>query len=259
MWFKNIFVLSLMAASVSVGNDQTQCRTIEFARIDDESQLERLKDVCEITQSLAIFTTGVREITFPQLKRVGLVNIESNGLEAIAFPKLESARDIYLSGSDLKVAEFPKLNTVSARLVIQEKNLKFFNLPELRRVGRFILYGCTSLEFVFADKLYDVASLRVENAPALNRASAENLKKVTRVLSAEEQEYIKNAQEEMRLFKRKLWENSLNQPPIRPTGHETHFDSFGMIRNYYAWYPYEYDRYYSFIGPWGYTWMYVLP
>ena len=251
-----IFLVSTLSLA---SHSTTPCRVIESARIDNEKQLEQLRDVCEITQSLAIFADGVREITFPNLRRVGLINIEAIGLEAIAFPKLESVRDIYLTGSDLKVAEFPRLQFVSGRLVIQQRNLQFLNLPELRRVGRLILHSCLNLEFVFADKLYDVASIRMENNPALNPASAENLKRVTRVMTPEELEYIKNAQEEMRLFKRKLWENTLNQPPIRPTGHETHFDSFGMIKSYYAWYPYEYARYYDFIGPWGYGWMYILP
>ena len=71
-------------------------------------------------------------------------------------------------------------------------------------------------------------------------------------MSAEEIAYIQNAQEEMRLFKRKLLEKSLTESPIRPTGHPTHFDSFGLIKSYYEWYPYEYDRYWGAIGPWGY-------
>jgi hypothetical protein len=254
-----LFLLALVGSVVGLANNTSNCRTIEYARIDNQSQLERLNNVCEITNSLAVFTSGVREITLPNLKRVGLINIEADGLEAIAFPKLESARDIYLTGSELKVVEFPQLDTVSARLVVQERNLQFLNLPELRRVGRLILSSCLKLEFVFADKLYDVASIRMENNPALNPSSAENLQKVTRVMSPEEMEFIKNAQEEMRLFKRRLLDNSLNQPPIRPTGHETHFDSFGLIKSYYQWYPYEYSRYIDFIGPWGYTWMYFIP
>jgi hypothetical protein len=248
----SLFILFLSVFSViSVANEQP-CRSIEWARLENNRDVERMKDVCEVRQSLAIFVDGVTELTFPRLKRAGLINIESNGLEAIAFPKLEQARDIYLSGSDLKVAEFPVLETVSARLAIQERNVQFLNFPSLKRVGRFILQGCLNLEFVFADKLYDIASIRMDGNPALNPASAENLKSVTRVMSAEEIAYIQNAQEEMRLFKRKLLEKSLTESPIRPTGHPTHFDSFGLIKSYYEWYPYEYDRYWGAIGPWGY-------
>jgi len=250
------FLLFLSFLSVLSAANEQPCRSIEWARLENSRDVERMKDVCEVQQSLAIFVDGVTELTFPRLKRAGLINIESNGLEAIAFPKLEQARDIYLSGSDLKVAEFPVLNTVSARLAIQEKNVQFLNFPALRKVGRLILQGCLNLEFVFADKLYDIASIRMDGNPALNPASAENLKNVTRVMSPEETAYIQNAQEEMRLFKRKLLEKSLNQPPVRPTGHHTSFDSFGFIKSYYEWYPYEYNRYWSVIGPWGYWLLY---
>lgn len=257
MYLKSWFLLCLsLASSFSAWGSERPCRSIDFARIDTAAQLQRLSDVCEIRQSLAIFTTDIKEITLPRLQRVGLINVEADNLEAIAFPFLETARDIYLTGSDLKVAEFPRLNTVSGRLVIQEKNLQFLHFAELRRAGRLILYNCSQLEFVFADKLYDVASLRVENTPNLNPASAENLKKVTRVLSQEEQDFIRRSQEEMLAFKRKVAENNLNQPPIRPTGHPTHFDSFGMIRSYYEWYPYEYSRYWDVIGPYHYTFFY---
>ena len=250
-----LFSFSLMSSVLVIGAERP-CRSIEFARIDTQAQLARLSDVCEIRESLAIFTADLKEITLPRLKKVGLVNVEANNLEAIAFPFLETARDIYLTGSDLKVAEFPRLQTVAGRLVIQEKNLQFLHFAELRRAGRLILYNCSQLEFVFADKLYDVASLRVENTPNLNPASAENLRKVTRIVSPEEKEFIRKSQEEMLAFKRRLAENNLNQPPIRPTGHPTHFDSFGMIRSYYEWYPYEYSRYWDVIGPYHYTFFY---
>ena len=248
----SLFILFLSFFSFVSTANEPPCRSVEWARLENNRDVERMNDVCEVRQSLAIFVDGVTELTFPRLQRAGLINIESNGLEAIAFPKLEQARDIYLSGSDLKVAEFPLLNTVSARLAVQEKNIQFLNFPSLKRVGRLILQGCLNLEFVFADKLYDIASIRMDGNPALNPASAENLKNVTRVMSAEEITYIQNAQEEMKFFKRKLLEKSLSEPPIRPTGHPTHFDSFGFIKSYYEWYPYEYDRYWSAIGPWGY-------
>lgn len=248
----------LVQSSFSAPSERP-CRTVDFVRIENSQQLERLQEVCEIRQSLAIFSSDLKEVVLPRLKRVGLVNVEADGLEALAFPALEAARDIYLTGSDLKVAEFPVLNTVSARLVIQQKNLQFLRLPELRRVGRLILNGCSNLEFVFADKLYDVASIRLDNTPMLNPASEAKLKSVTRVMTPEEIAYIKNAEEEMRLFKRRLIEKTLTEAPIRPTGHPTHFDSFGLIKSYYTWYPYEYSRFYDFIGPWGYSWIYMLP
>lgn len=257
MHFKNLIVaLCFMGIPLFGTSNEPGCRSIEWARLETNRDLEQMKDVCEVRKSLAVFVDGVREITFPNLKRVGLLNVESQGLEAIAFPKLETARDIYLTGSDLKAAEFPVLNLVSSRLAIQERNIQFLNFPSLRRVGRLILQGCLNLEFVFADKLYDVASIRMDGIPALNPASAENLKSVTRVMSAEELAFIQNAQDEMRLLKRKLLEKALSEPPIRPTGHKTKFDSFGYIKSYYEWYPYEYHRYWSIIGPLGYHWMF---
>ncbi|MFM8314572.1 MAG: hypothetical protein ACKOA8_09830 [Deltaproteobacteria bacterium] len=254
---KTLSLLIGFAATLATASAEKPCRSIEYARIENTRDLSRLADVCEITHSLAVFLDGEREITVPRLRRVGIVNIESRGLEAVAFPALEQVRDMYLTGTDLKVVELPRLRYVSSRLVIQEKNLQFLNLPELQQVGRFILNGCQQLEFVFADRLREVGSLRMDNNPALNPASAENLQKVTRVMTEEELAFIKNAQEEMRLFKRRLMDNALNQPPIRPTGHETHFDSFGLIKNYYDWYPYEYSRYWDVIGPWGYTFFYT--
>lgn len=249
-------LLVLTTLSLISPAEESGCRSIEWARLETSRDVERMKDVCEVRQSLAVFVDGVREITFPKLRRVGLINIESHGLEAIAFPKLEQVRDVYLTGSDLKAAEFPLLETVSSRLVVQERNIQFLNFPSLRRVGRLVLQSCLSLEFVFADKLYDVASIRMDGVPSLNPASAENLKSVTRVLSAEEQAFIQNAQEEMRLFRKRLLENALAQPPVRPTGHKTNFDSFGYIKSYYEWYPYEYTRYWSVLGPLGYYWMF---
>lgn len=252
------FMLCLAVVTVSMMSlgQERPCRAIGYARVDNVGQLEKLKDVCEIHQSLAIFTQGVREITLPRLKSVGILNIESDGLEAVNFPELKAAKDIYLASGDLKVAEFPKLQTVSARLVIQERKMEFLNLPELISARRFILKDCFNLEFIFAEKLQDVASLRLENNPALNPVSAEKLKSVTRPLTAEEEAFITNAQERMRQFRLRLIAKTLHEVPIRPTGHHTSFDSYGFIRSYYEWYPYEYSRYWDVIGPWGYTFWY---
>ncbi len=232
------------------------CRSIEFARIDSITQLERMKDVCEIRQSLAVFIDDAKEATFPKLKSVGIINVDSRSLEAVAFPALEAARDIYLTGSDLKVAEFPKLETVTSRLVFQEQQMEFLNFPELRRVGRLILANCINLEFVFAEKLFDIASIRIEKNPILNPISEANLKKVTRKMGNEEYELMRKSQEQMRLFKISLMRGMLNSTPVRPTGHPTYFDYYGFIKSYYDWYPYEYYRYWDVIGPWGYTFFY---
>lgn len=246
-----------MLCGFSALADQQPCRTIDFARIDTQEQVERLADVCEIRQSLAIFADGVEEIVIPRLKSVGLINVESRGLKAISFPYLESARDIYFTGSDVEVIAFPSLQTVSGRLVVQERNLKFLNFPEVKRIGRLILHSCLNLEFVFADKLYDIASIRLENNPALNASNADMLKNITRVPTPEELEFVKNAQEEIRDLKRKLIDKSLNQRPLPPTGHPTYFDSFGLT-GYYRWYPYEYSRFYDYIGPYHYL-FFVYP
>lgn len=246
-----LFVCSLQA------NGQT-CRSISAMRVETQQHIDSLQDVCEVTESLAIFADGVQKIELPNLKRAGLINIESNGLKALAMPKLQSVRDLYISGAELEAAEFPSLDTVSSRLVIRERNLKYLNLPELRRVGRLILQSCLNLQFVFADKLYDVGSARLEDNPSLNPGSASMISSVTRKLSPEELNYVTNAQNQIRDIKRKLIENSLSQPPIRPTGHPTQFDSFGLIRSYYEWYPAEYHDYWYSIGPWGFTMYYRL-
>ncbi|NBX68260.1 MAG: hypothetical protein EBR01_04770 [Proteobacteria bacterium] len=232
------------------------CRKIEFARVDNRAQLEKLRDVCEIEKSLAVFIEDANEATFPNLKRVGIINVDSKSLEAVAFPKLESARDIYLTGDRLVVAEFPLLSIISSRLVIQEQNLQFLNLPQLERVGRLVLSGCANLEFVFAEKLFDIASIRIENNPELNLVSEANLKKVTRKMGNREYELMRQSQEEMKLFRLRLIQGNLNSTPIRPTGHHTYFDYYGFIKSYYEWYPYEYSRYWDVIGPWGYTFFY---
>ncbi len=255
----SLLLSTLMYSGFSAAAPDPACRVIDYARIDTAEQLARLENVCEIRKSLAIFTSGVSEIVLPNLKKVGLINVEADGLQALALPALESARDIYLTGSELQVAELPALHTVSGRLVIQQANLEYLRFPELRRVGRFILFNCPSLKFIFVDKLYDIASIRIDNAASLNPACEEKLRSVTRVLSPEERAFLQKAQQDMRDFKRQLIENTLSQPPIRPTGHPTKFDSFGMMKSYYQWYPYEYDRFHGFIGPWGYSWIYTLP
>jgi hypothetical protein len=229
------------------------CRVVDSVRVDSSAQLESLQDVCEVNGSLAIFADGVEKIVLPNLKRAGLINVEAIGLKALAMPNLQYVRDLYVSGSELEAAEFPALLEVSSRLVIRERNIKYLNFPELRRVGRLILQSCLNLQFVFADKLYDVASARVEDNPSLNPGSASVLAAVTRKLSAEEQQYVASAQSQILELKRQLLQNTLAHPPIRPTGHPTQFDSFGLIRSYYTWYPAEYHDYWYSIGPWGFT------
>jgi len=249
-------VLSLLLVTSVSFAAEIPCRTIEFARIDTVAQLEKLKDVCEIQKSLAIFIEDANEATFPNLKKVGLINVESTKLQAVAFPSLKEARDIYLTGSELRVAEFPSLTIVHSRLAVQEKQMEFLNLPNLERVGRLILSNCSNLEFVFAEKVFDIASIRIENNPVLNPVSEANLRKVTRKMGNEEYELMRKSQEEMRLFRINLMRGMLNSTPIRPTGHHTYFDYYGFIKSYYEWYPWEYGRYWDVIGPFGYTFFY---
>jgi hypothetical protein len=238
-----------------VGNhaaSASECRVISAMRVETAQDIERLQDVCEVTDSLAIFADGVEKIVLPNLKRAGLINVESMGLKALAMPSLTSVRDLYISGADLEAAEFPALQEVSAHLVIRERNVKFLNLPELRKVNRLVLQSCLNLQFVFADKLYDVGSSSLDGNPSLNPGSASVITSVTRKLSPEEAQYVKDAQDQIRAFKLRLIENAA-QPPIRPTGHPTKFDSFGLIKSYYDWYPYQYNDYWYSIGPWGFT------
>lgn len=248
--------LSLLAFAWSSLAAAESCRVVSAVRIDTQQDIDRMQDVCEVKESLAVFADGVEKIVFPNLKRAGLINIESDGLKALAMPKLEVVRDLYVSGSSLEAAEFPALTDVTSRLVIRERNLKYLNLPEARRIGRLILQSCLNLQFVFADKLYDVGSARLEDNPSLNPGSASVISAVTRKLSEEQLRYVTDAQSQILMLKRQLVENSLAHPPIRPTGHPTQFDSFGLIRSYYEWYPAEYHDYWYSIGPWGFTMYY---
>jgi hypothetical protein len=234
------------------------CRTLDWARVENQKDLDRLKDVCVINSSLAIFTRDIRQITLPDLKKVGLINIDSDGLEAIAFPSLESARDLYMTSSDLKIAEFPQLREVSSRLVVNQTSVSFLNFSQLSRVGRLIIQNCPKLEFVFSESLLPPGSIWLENNPSLSEVCESRLLADTQAISVAEMTLLQENNRKMATFKR-LYHRDAIAAPIRPTGHKTQFDSFGMIVNhYYNWYPYEYSRYVGYIGPWGYSWIYWL-
>lgn len=252
------FLLVLLGWGLSSVSFSAPCRTLDWARIESQKDIERLQGVCEISSSLAIFTTSIKQITLPDLKKVGLINIDSDGLEAIAFPALKSARDIYVTGLNLKVAEFPQLQSVSSRLVVHHTSVPFLNFSQLNQVGRLIIQNCPSLEFVFSENLLPPGSVWLENNPSLSETCEARLLADTQAISVEEMTLLQENNRRMAVFKR-LYHRNAAETPIRPTGHKTQFDSFGMIVNhYYRWYPYEYDRYVGYIGPWGYSWIYWL-
>lgn len=255
-WIPSVFLLVLSIFSSS--SFSAPCRTLDWARVENQKDLDRLKDVCVINSSLAIFTKDIRQITLPGLKKVGLINIDSDGLEAIAFPSLESARDLYMTSSDLKIAEFPQLQEVSSRLVVNQTSVSFLNFSQLSRVGRLIIQNCPKLEFVFSESLLPPGSIWLENNPSLSKVCESRLLADTQAISVEEMTLLQENNRRMATFKR-LYHRDAVAAPIRPTGHKTQFDSFGMIVNhYYDWYPYEYSRYVGYIGPWGYSWIYWL-
>lgn len=232
------------------------CRTLDWVRIENKKDLQRLQGVCEIKTSLAIFTTDIEQITLPHLKRVGLINIDSDHLKAIAFPALKSARDIYVQGMDLEVAEFPQLEQVSSRLVFDSAGVRFLNFPVLEKVGRMIIHVCPSLEFVFSDQVLQLGSIWIEKSQKLAEVCRQRILANTQIISIEEMALLQDSKRKMTVFK-DLYAKGATPAPIRPTGHPTHFDSFGLIvDHYYQWYPYEYSRYWGVIGPWGYSWLY---
>jgi len=249
-------LMGLIFTFSGFGASGAPCKTLDWARIETQRDLERLEGVCEIKNSLAIFTTSIKQITLPALKRVGLINIDSDHLEAIAFPSLQSARDIYLTGLDLKVAEFPQLRAVSSRLVVNQTSIPYLNFSLLNRVGRLIIQNCPDLEFVFSESLLPPGSIWLENNSKLSETCKARLLANTKTISVEEMTLLQENNRKMAVFKNLYHKNAV-EAPIRPTGHKTHFDSFGMIVNdYYQWYPYEYSRYVGYIGPWGYSWLY---
>lgn len=231
-----------------------ECLSTEGFRVDSAERVAELQDVCEITGGIGIFTEGIEQITLPNVEYIKTLNIEAIGLKAIAFPKLKRVDYLYISGGHLEVAEFPKLQS-ALRVYVQSRRLKYLNFPALGRVSVLSIISNPSLEFVFADELYNVRELRLENNPLLNPATTSVLNGVTQVISQEEQQLIAQAEADAREYKRMLIEQRMNQPPPPPTGHPTTFDSFGLMSpaNYYRYYPDKYWNYWNTIGSWGYT------
>ena len=244
------FASAFAAASAFADN----CRTVRDMQIRSDSDIQRLSDVCIVEGSLTIFADGVEKIVLPNIAQAGVINIDAHGLKAFAMPKLEHATDLYINGIELLVAEFPVLETVSGHFAVQAPSMPFLNLPNLVQVNRLVVKGCSSLEFVFVDKLSDVGSFLLERNPKLNEGSASMLTAVTRNLNPDEQDYVINGMNRVADLKIRLHAGEDASTPMPTTGHPTTCDSFGFIQHYYDWYPYEYHDYWLYLSPWGFTW-----
>ncbi len=249
-------ILASIFAGVSAFADN--CRTVSNLQIRSESDIQRLNDVCVVEGSLAIFADGVEKIVLPNLTQAGVVNIDAHGLRALAMPKLTHATGLYVNGTELEVAEFPALQTVSGHFAVQAPSMRFLNLPNLTQVNRLVFKGCSNLEFVFVDKLGDVGSFLLEQNPKLNEGSASMLTAVTRNLAPDEQDYVINGMNRVADLKIRLHAGMADSTPMPTTGHPTTFDSFGFIKHYYDWYPYEYHDYWLYLSPWGFTLWYPM-
>lgn len=238
-----ITVVSLIPETLSAA-----CRSVSDIRIDSADDVKKYEDVCE-AQNITVFADNLDRVILPNIKRAGLVNIDSRALRAVALPGLEVARDIYIQGSGIEVAEFPALQTVSGRFVVLSQPVKFLNLPELTQVGRLIIQSCGNLEFVFADKLQSIGSAELSGNSRMNENVVKILENLT-VLSPEQYANRQAQAERMRLYRQQLIMNGNQPAPIRPTGHPTHFRDY--VTDYYVNYPAQYHDYWYTIGPWGF-------
>jgi hypothetical protein len=259
MRLSNVVILPILAPIFAGGSAfADNCRTVSDLQIRAESDIQRWNDVCVVEGSLSIFADGVEKIVLPNLVEAGVINIDTHGLRALAMPKLTHATDLYLNGIELEVAELPSLQTVSGHFVVQAPTIRFLNLPNLIQVNRLVLKGCSNLEFVFVDKLGDVGSFLLEQNPKLNEGSASMLTAVTRNLTPNEQDYVINGMNRVADLKIRLHAGMDDSTPMPTTGHPTTFDSFGFIKHYYDWYPYEYHDYWLYLRPWGFTLWYPM-
>ncbi len=245
---KRALVFVLAATAVVETSVFADCRVVSDIRIDSSDDISKYEQVCE-AQNVTVFADGQERVILPNLKRAGLVNIDSRGLRAVAMPALEQVRDLYVQGVGVEVVEFPALQYVTGRLVIQNQPVKFLNLPELNQVGRLIIHGCANLEFIFADKLQSIGSAELAANSKLNASVIQVLENVT-ILSPEQYAYRQDQAEKMRLYRQQLIRNGSKPAPIRPTGHPTHFRDY--MTNYYVDYPAQYHDYWYSIGPWGF-------
>jgi hypothetical protein len=245
-----IFSLSFLAAALVLAPSpmNAACRTVSDIRIDSSDDAKKFEHVCE-AQNVTIFADNVDRVILPNLERAGLVNIDSRGLRAVALPALKQVRDLYVQGSGIEIAEFPSLQVVQGRFAVLSQPIKFLNLPQLTQVGRLIIQGCSSLEFIFADKLQSIGSVEL----SANRSLSQNVVSVLEhlsILTPEEYAQRQAEAEKMRIYRQQLILNGSQPAPIRPTGHPTHFRDY--MTGYYADYPSQYHDYWYSLSPWGF-------
>jgi hypothetical protein len=230
----------------------TGCAVFEGnVKIENDEDLRRVQSYCQIRGSLAIFTKGVEKLAFPQLQEATFINVDGARLEAVTFPRLEKVNYLYLGGSDLKVADFPALSAVRAKLYVSSPALEHLNLESLQRAWEVTFENNQALRFIFLGKIVDIYRLRLTGNSQLEKTVSDRLDAATRVLSAEEVAYLKNAEEEMRMMKQRALTQGFIRPiAAAPTGHAV---AFGTIGFYYNSYRHYYPRYYSlsrYYWPW---------
>ncbi len=224
------------------------CRTVSDIRIDSSDDVKKFEQVCE-AQNVTIFSDSADRVILPNLERAGLVNIDSRGLRAVAFPALKQVRDLYVQGSGIEIAEFPSLQVVTGRFAVLSQPIKFLNLPQLTQVGRFIIQSCSSLEFIFADKLQSIGSVELSANGSLSQHLVSVLERLS-IMTPEEHAQRQAEAEKMRIYRQQLILNGSQPAPIRPTGHPTHFRDY--MTGYYADYPSQYHDYWYSLSSWGF-------
>ncbi len=251
--FRATFLKSISLFAIAIigitgwGED---CATLDDSvRLSTQQDVDNFQNVCEITGNLGIFVDGVVQITLPKLKRAKIINIESHDLQAVGLPVLEKVSSLYVSGGNLQLVELGELGSVNNVLAFRTRRLKLINLPKLGSVGKLLMEGNLSLEFVFADSLYQIGASEIHNNPLLNSGSEAMLEQLTHVMSDEEKDYIKRAQDEEETLKKLLLEKKVFAPPMRPTGQ----DPYEGMAAYYRWYPYYYYHYWQNVEYWGYA------
>lgn len=208
-----IFCYVLVAfCIVAFGDEKPACRYEGTLRIMEPSQLEVLKDICEITENLLIFRDVGDEIVVPNLRSVNLINIDTNGIHSISFPKLEKAKHILVQTRDLEAIGFESLSRVSGTMYIKSLRLKYLNIPNLEKVGDLYLEDNPELVYVFAESIRMIGGITEVNNPKHADESIANLHWAGKIVTP--QERAARAEEEKRIRQARFEAiEKMRQPP----------------------------------------------
>jgi hypothetical protein len=240
----NISLFSLFLSTLALGGTQPPCKVLEEGmRVDTPEAIQAMQDVCEVKGGIGIFTKGIEKISFPRLVSANVINIEAEGLQAMNLPQLNRVNYLYLSGAELIAVNLSELRTAQS-IYIHSRRLKQIDFSHLGRVGKLNIQNNPALEFIFLDRLYEVAQLLLEGNPSLVPGVEDIITTSTHIQTKEEAEAIQKGQENIEYFKKLMLEQAINQPPLPPTGHPTYF------RQYYSYYPHYYWGFWHM--PWWY-------